>query len=63
MKENRIHKTAERPPQFPCYVWHAEEKTYIYAWAATAFHEGWESAYTYWHEDQPAWPTEEPTTE
>lgn len=61
MKINRIHKTADRAPQFPCYLWHAEERCYIFAYTSEVFLDGWESIYPYWHEGQPEWPTDEPT--
>lgn len=60
MNINRIHKTASRPPKFPCYLWHAENRCYVLAFNAGAFLDGWESSYPYWHERQSEWPTDEP---
>ncbi len=60
MKINRIHKTAERPPDFPCYLWHAENRTYILAYSAEVFLDGWEPMYPYWHENDRDWPEEQP---
>lgn len=60
MKENKIHKTADRAPAFPCYLWHAENETYIYATNASVFLPKWQAMYPFWHEDQADWPSDEP---
>jgi hypothetical protein len=55
-------KLADSKPQFPCYLWHLEEETWIFASSEDAFVEGWEFSYSHWHPAQAEWPPR-PTAE